>query len=93
MADQQQNQPNQPTIVTSWVSDDDSRHRLEAALTDIQASAGSGVERVLGIHNTHNPQQVLTCTEDEVKQFAASVQQGSIGKMLATAGGASRPGQ
>ena len=84
-------QQDNPTIVTDWISDDDSAHRLEVALTNGQAE-GMNAGPLIAIRNTQHPRQVLTCTRDEVTQFAASAQQGSVGKLLATAG-QGRPGQ
>lgn len=89
----QQSQQDQPTIVTDWVNGtDDSTHRLEAAITSQQASGGMDAGPLFALHNTANPKHVLTCTGKELREFAQDVQQGSIGKMLATAG-KGRPGQ
>lgn len=86
--DQQGQQGGQPKIVTDWFSDDDTNHRLEAALTDIQAEVtGSGVQRVMAIHNTQQPGHILTCTTGEFQQLVDSARGGSVGKMLSTAGG------
>jgi hypothetical protein len=87
---QQQRQPN---IVTDWITDDDTAHRLEAALTDIEVSGPGGIQqRLVAVHNTEYPQQVLTCTKSELAAFAQSAAGGSIGKMLATSS-SGRPGQ
>ena len=87
-------QQDQPTIVTDWVNgSDDSTHRLEAAITNQQAS-GQGMDAgpLFALHNTANPKHVLTCTGKEIRAFAQDVEQGAIGKMLQTAG-KGRPGQ
>ena len=84
-------QSQQPHIVTDWVSDDDSAHRLETALTNGQAQ-GVDAGPIIAIRNTQQPNHVLTCTGQELRQFAQSAQQGAIGKMLTTAG-KGRPGQ
>ncbi len=85
---QQSGQQGQPNIVTDWIADDDTNHRLEVALTDAEAQVtGGGVQRVLAIHNTENPGLTLTCTRNEFNQMIDSARGGSIGKLLTTAGG------
>lgn len=80
-----QPQQNQPVIRSEWVSDDDTEHRLEAALADIKTP--NGLVHGLAIRNNSQPQQVLVCTPTEAQRFAQSAQHGgAIGKMLQSAG-------